>query len=70
VDLQWQRDLDVATLCPGYPHTIIPGSMCGHSGPTGAGFAVVKATADGIDPVDKQRFIKTQRASPRSCRGR
>jgi len=52
--------LDVATLCPGYPHTIIPGSMCGHSGPTGAGFAVVKATADGIDPVDNNSFIKTQ----------
>jgi sugar lactone lactonase YvrE len=54
------QTLDVANYCPGFPHTIIPGSMCGHAGPSGAGFAIIKATADGVDPVDNDSFVKTQ----------
>jgi hypothetical protein len=38
-------NLDVANYCPGFPSTVLPGSMCGHSGPTGAAFVVVKSTA-------------------------
>jgi sugar lactone lactonase YvrE len=54
------QTLDVANFCPGFPHTIIPGSLCGHAGPSGAGFAVIKATANGVDPVDNNSFVKTQ----------
>jgi Bacterial Ig-like domain (group 2) len=42
-------NLDVANFCPGFPSTVLPGSMCGHSGPTGAGFVVVKSTAKAVD---------------------
>ena len=42
-------NLDVSTLCPGFPSTVLPGSLCGHSGPTGAGFVVVKSTAVAVD---------------------
>ena len=42
-------NLDVSTLCPGFPPTVLPGSLCGHSGPTGSGFVVVKSTAVGVD---------------------
>jgi hypothetical protein len=42
-------NLDVSTLCPGFPSTVLPGSLCGHSGPTGSGFVVVKSTAVGVD---------------------
>ncbi len=41
--------IDVANFCPGFPSTIVPGSMCGHSGPTGSGFVVVKTTAKAVD---------------------
>jgi hypothetical protein len=41
--------LDVANFCPGFPSTLLPGSLCGHSGPTGSGFVVVKSTAKAID---------------------
>ncbi len=41
--------LDVATFCPGFPSTLLPGSLCGHSGPTGSGFVVVKSTAKAVD---------------------
>lgn len=52
--------LDVANYCPGFPHTVLPGSLCGHAGPTGSGFAVVKSTADGVDPFDNDSFVATQ----------
>jgi hypothetical protein len=45
--------------CPAFPAAIIPGSICGHSGPTGSGFAVVEATATGIDPNDNNSFLST-----------
>ncbi len=41
--------IDVANFCPGFPSTLVPGSLCGHSGPTGSGFVVVKATAIAVD---------------------
>jgi uncharacterized protein YjdB len=41
--------IDIANFCPGFPSTVMPGSMCGHSGPTGAGFVVVKSTAKAVD---------------------
>jgi hypothetical protein len=45
--------------CPALPSGVIPGSVCGHSGPTGAGFAVIEGTATGIDPNDNNSFITT-----------
>jgi hypothetical protein len=51
-------NLDVANFCPGFPSTVLPGSMCGHSGPTGAGFVVVKATAKTIDQNVNNTFIQ------------
>ncbi|HEX3846223.1 MAG TPA: hypothetical protein VHV81_02500 [Steroidobacteraceae bacterium] len=52
------QTLDVANYCPTFPHTIIPGSLCGHSGPSGSGFVVLKGTANGIDPNDNRTFIQ------------
>ena len=46
--------------CPAFPAAIIPGTVCGHSGVTGAGFAVVEATATGIDPNDNNSFLTTE----------
>ena len=43
--------LDIANFCPGFPSTLLPGSMCGHSGPTGSGFVVVKSTAKAVDQI-------------------
>jgi beta-lactam-binding protein with PASTA domain/sugar lactone lactonase YvrE len=54
------QTLDVSTLCPGFPSTILPGSLCGHSGPSGSGFVVLKGTADGVDPVDNNTQIVAQ----------
>jgi hypothetical protein len=51
-------NLDVANYCPGFPSTVLPGSMCGHSGPTGAGFVVVKGTAKTVDQNVNNTFIQ------------
>jgi hypothetical protein len=51
-------NLDVANFCPGFPSTVLPGSMCGHSGPTGSGFVVVKGTAKTIDQNVNNTFIQ------------
>lgn len=51
-------NLDVANFCPGFPSTVLPGSMCGHSGPTGSGFVVVKATAKTVDQHVNNTFIQ------------
>ena len=51
-------NLDVANYCPGFPSTVLPGSMCGHSGPTGSGFVVVKATAKTVDQNVNNTFIQ------------
>jgi hypothetical protein len=52
--------LDVANFCPGFPSTLLPGSLCGHSGPTGSGFVVVKSTAKAVDqdPNINNSFIQ------------
>ncbi len=51
--------LDIANYCPGFPHTVLPASLCGHSGSTGAGFAVVKGTAVAVDQNANNTFIQT-----------
>ena len=51
-------NLDVANFCPGFPSTVLPGSMCGHSGPTGAGFVVVKSTAKTVDQNANNVFFQ------------
>jgi hypothetical protein len=59
----WSCDQSALTIgagtiyCPSFPSAVIPGSVCGHSGPTGYGFAVVEATATGIDPNDNNSFV-------------
>jgi hypothetical protein len=50
--------LDVANYCPGFPSTVLPGFLCGHSGPTGSGFVVVKATAKTVDQNVNNTFIQ------------
>lgn len=51
--------LDVANFCPGFPSTVLPASLCGHSGSTGAGFEVVKSTAVAVDQNANDTFIQT-----------
>ena len=51
-------NLDVANYCPGFPSTVLPGSMCGHSGPTGTGFVVVKSTAKTVDQNANNTFFQ------------
>ena len=41
--------LDVANYCPGFPHTVLPPFLCGHSGSSGAAFQVVEGTALAVD---------------------
>jgi len=43
--------LPVSQVCPGFGNTVIPASLCGGSGPTGKGFALVKGVANGVDTV-------------------
>ena len=52
--------IDVANFCPGFPSTIVPASLCGHSGPTGSGFVVYKLTAIAVDedPNINNSFIQ------------
>ncbi|MGO9946942.1 MAG: Ig domain-containing protein [Steroidobacteraceae bacterium] len=52
--------LDIANFCPGFPSTVLPGFLCGHSGPTGSGFVVVKTTAKEVDqdPNINNSFIQ------------
>lgn len=51
-------NLDVANYCPGFPSTVLPGSMCGHSGPSGAGFVVIKSTAKTVDQNANNTFFQ------------
>ena len=51
--------LDVANYCPGFPSTVLPAFLCGHSGASGAGFAVVKATAELLDQSANDLYIQT-----------
>jgi len=63
-------NLDVANFCPGFPSTVLPGSMCGHSGPTGSGFVVVKATAKTVDQNVNNTLFKTRSIPICRCRDR
>jgi len=56
------QTLNVANYCPGFPTTILPGSLCGHAGASGSGLVVVKTTALGIDPVDNNAIIQATSA--------
>jgi hypothetical protein len=56
-------DLQIGTgtpYCPAFPTAFIPGSVCGHSGPTGSGFAVMQGTATGLDPFANNSFFSTE----------
>jgi hypothetical protein len=43
--------LNVATLCPGFGSEIIPGTLCGGSGVSKAGFALVRTNATGVNGI-------------------
>jgi hypothetical protein len=45
--------------CPSFPSGYIPGSVCGHSGPTASGFVVMEGTATGLDPFDNNSILTT-----------
>jgi sugar lactone lactonase YvrE len=51
--------LDVSKYCPGFPSTVLPAFMCGHSGSTGTGFAVMEETAIVVDENVNNVFIQT-----------
>jgi hypothetical protein len=56
------QTLNVANYCPGFPTTILPGSLCGHAGASGSGLVVIKTTALGVDPVDNDALIRATAA--------
>jgi hypothetical protein len=43
--------LSVASVCPNFGQEIIPGTLCGSSGVSGSGFALVRTDAPGVDGV-------------------
>ena len=43
--------LNVSDVCPGFGATVIPDTMCGGSGTSGTGFALIQTTANGVDTV-------------------
>jgi hypothetical protein len=43
--------LNVGTLCPGFGNEIIPGTLCGGSGVSKAGFALVRTNAAGVNGI-------------------
>ena len=53
-------NLDVADYCPNFPHTVLPPHMCGHAGPSGTAFVVLKQTAIAVDtnPAINNSFIQ------------
>jgi Bacterial Ig-like domain (group 2)/NHL repeat len=51
--------LDVAQFCPGFPSTVLPPFLCGHSGATGTGLAVMEETAIVVDENANNIFIQT-----------
>jgi len=51
--------LNVAKLCPGFGNEIVPGTMCGGSGDSKTGFALVRNIAQGVDGLSPI-FIYTQ----------
>lgn len=47
------------SYCSTFPPAIIPGSVCGHSGPDARALAVIEGTALGVDPNDNNTFFAT-----------
>ena len=45
------KTLSVAALCPGFGNEIIPGNVCGASGASGSGFALIRTAAAGVDGI-------------------
>ena len=43
--------LSVASVCPNFGQEVIPGTLCGASGNSGSGFALVRTDAPGVDNV-------------------
>jgi len=43
------HSLPVAQVCAGYGDTVIPDSMCGGSGASGSGFALIKSTSNSLN---------------------
>lgn len=43
--------LDISSVCPGFESTLIPNYLCGGSGPSGTGFAIIRGVADGVDVI-------------------
>jgi hypothetical protein len=43
--------LKVAALCAGFGNEVIPGHLCGGSGASGSGFALVRSIANGVDHI-------------------
>jgi YVTN family beta-propeller protein len=54
-----QPTLDIAQFCPGFPSTVLPPFLCGHSGATGTGLAVMEETAIAVDENANNIFIQT-----------
>ncbi len=44
-------NLAVASVCPSFGQEIIPGTLCGASGNSGSGFALVRTDAPGVDGI-------------------
>jgi YVTN family beta-propeller protein len=51
--------LDIAQFCPGFPSTVLPPFLCGHSGASGTGLAVMEETAIAVDENVNNVFIQT-----------
>jgi hypothetical protein len=51
--------LDISQFCPGFPSTVLPPFLCGHSGSTGTGLAVMEETAIVVDEHVNNVFIQT-----------
>ncbi len=53
--------LPVATLCPGFGPTVIPGYLCGGSGPSGRGFALIKSVEqNGFPTAPSDLLVKEE----------
>jgi hypothetical protein len=54
-------ELKVSTLCPGFGNEVLTGQTCGGSGISGAGFALVRTVALGVDNLPgNPLLVKTQ----------
>ena len=51
--------LDISQFCPGFPSTVLPAFLCGHSGSTGTALAVMEETAIVVDENVNNVFIQT-----------